>query len=87
MKTRSTLLGALAIVIGLAACGDDSPTVQDGSQTPDGPGPAANFTAYVIDLVKNHTDDPTPAAFSDFMSLPDPDGDANNVHAYDTLFQ
>ena len=85
MKLRSFCLAIVVVLV--SACGDDSPTVQDGSSTPDGPNPNATFTSYVIDLVKNHTGDTTPAPYADFMALPDPDGDANNVHAYDPLFQ
>ena len=72
----------------LAACGDDSPFVQkDGGPPGDGPNPNATFTSYVIDLVNNHGADVTPAPYSAFSALPDPDGDANNLTAYTSLFQ
>jgi len=90
MNQRSSLFGvAVVIAFGLAAgaCGGDNPTLQDAS-TPDASQPGgATLTSYVIDLVTNHSNDPTPAAYTDFSTLPDPDGDTNNVHAYDTLFQ
>ena len=44
------------------------------------------LTSYVIDLVQNHTSDTTPAAYAEFSSLPDPDGDTNNTAAYSSLF-
>ncbi len=82
MRSRFVLLG-LAVAIGLGACGDDTPYVpKDGG----GPPPGATFTDFVIDLVNNHTTDPTPAPYSDFMAQPDPDGDNNNTAAYDSLF-
>ncbi|MEO8846567.1 MAG: hypothetical protein ABI591_20080 [Kofleriaceae bacterium] len=87
MKLRSNLLG-LAMAIGLtaAACGDDSPFVpDDGNGSGSGSG-AATFTSFVLDLVTNHTTDPTPADYSTFKDLPDPDGDTNNGSAYDSLF-
>jgi|SRR5580704_8624421 hypothetical protein len=89
VKLRSRLLGG-AIAVGLAlassACGDDSPYVpQDGPGS--GSGGAGTLTAFVIDLVENHSNDPTPAAYTDFATLPDPDGSANNTAAYSSLFQ
>jgi hypothetical protein len=88
VKLRSRLLGG-AIAVGLAlassACGDDSPYVpQDGPGS--GSGMPGTLTAFVIDLINNHTDDPTPAAYTDFATLPDPDGSANNTAAYSSLF-
>lgn len=81
MKRHFSLF-AIVFGLGLAACGDDTPYVQDGG------GPqAGSYTAFVIDLVTNHTDDPMPADYAVFSGLPDPDADANNVTAYDSLFQ
>lgn len=88
MKLRSSLLG-LAIAVGLgltaAACGDDSPFVP-GDGNGSGSGSGATFTSFVLDLVNNHTADPTPTAYSTFEDLADPDGDTNNGSAYDSLF-
>ncbi len=39
-----------------------------------GSGSAATLTSFVIDLIDNHSTDPTPAPFSAFSALPDPDG-------------
>ena len=90
MKLRSSLLGlALCAGLGLAAaaCGDDTPFVpSDGQGSGSGSGSNATFTAYVIDLVTNHSMDQTPAAYTDFKDLPDPDGDSNDGSAYDSLF-
>jgi hypothetical protein len=81
MNLRSRLLG-ITIGFGLAACGDDSPYV------PQDAGPEEQtFTKLVIDLINNHTDDPAPVAYEAFKDVPDPDGDNNNVNAYDGLFQ
>ena len=86
-------LGFLACGLLLAvACGSnnnggkmDAPP--DSKVFMDGSGSAsATFTTFVIDLVLNHGSDATPAAFASFQNLPDPDGDTNNVHAYDSLF-
>jgi hypothetical protein len=74
----------LAIGMGLAlsACGpDDHLTVGDA-----GP-PGNTLTSYVIDLINNHTSDPTPRPYAEFSTLPDPDGDTNNTAAYGSLFQ
>jgi hypothetical protein len=84
------LLG-IALVCGLglasAACGDDTPFVPKDDAGIDAPNPAATFTTFVLDLVNNHTNDPTPATYDSFKDLPDPDGDANNTTAYQSLFQ
>ena len=88
---------ALVLVVALAACGNDHPTV-----TPDGSGPTADapnsggsdggmmpetLTAFVVDLVTNHTTaTELPQPYSAFSSLPDPDGSANNTAAYQSLF-
>jgi hypothetical protein len=82
---RSSLL-ALAIGILLAACGDDHPYVPgdsgSGSNMPPG-----TLTDFVIDLIQNHSNDPAPADYSTFATLPDPDGSNNNGSAYSSLFQ
>jgi hypothetical protein len=84
MRARSHFLG-FAVVLGLGACGDDTPYVpKDGG--PDAAEPAKTLTTFVIDLVQNHSSDQTPAAYSDFKDLPDPDGDNNTTTAYDPLF-
>lgn len=87
----------LGLVLAAGACGDDNPQLAtdapkpiDGATTDgmiDGSMPNANFTTFVIDLVKNHSADPTPVPFATFSTLADPDQTANNVHAYDSLFQ
>lgn len=82
MKLRLTLLGLLA-ACALGACGDDTPYVPQ--DAPPGGG-AGTYTAFVIDLVMNHGSDATPAPFTAFSTLPDPDGDANNQAAYAGLF-
>ena len=82
MQLRLTLLSIL-VACGLGACGDDTPYVPQ-----DGPGGGSGtYTAFVIDLVMNHSNDATPAAYATFSTLPDPDGDANNQAAYAGLFQ
>lgn len=85
---------ALALVVALVSCGDDlrpSVTGNDGGGGSDAPPdtpPAATFTTFVLDLVKNQTADNTqPKPFADFSTLPDPDGDNNNLDAYKSLFQ
>ena len=70
----------LAIVCGLAACGpEDHLTVGDANGSD-----SATLTSYVIALVQ--TTDGAPRPYSEFASLPDPDGDANNTAAYGRLF-
>ena len=47
----------------------------------------AGMTGFVIDLIDHHTaDDALPVAYERFASLPDPDGDANDLDAYASLF-
>jgi hypothetical protein len=62
-------------------CGDDSPYVPQ-----DAPPEEQTLTKFVIDLIDNHSQDPAPAAYDAFKDLPDPDGDNNNVTAYQGLF-
>ena len=81
---RSSLL-ALAIGILLAACGDDHPYVPGDSGSGSNMQPGT-LTDFVIDLIENHSNDPTPAAYSTFATLPDPDGSNNNGSAYSILF-
>jgi len=84
VKSFACLLFVALTALG-AACGDDHPFVPE-----DGPGSgstAATFTDFVVDLVMNHTDDPTPVPYDSFANLPDPDGSANNGSAYGSLFQ
>jgi hypothetical protein len=85
-----SVLALLAVAVLAAACGDDNPSLAnpDGNGPgSDGGGPNATLTSYVIDLVMNHTtatDMPKP--YTDFSTLPDPDGDMNNGSAYAPLF-
>ena len=89
------LLAAVALTLGIAACGDDG----GGGDNTDGPRPdadntdamdvdappAVTLTSYVIDLVANQTVGNTnPRAYTDFSTLPDPDTD--NPAAYNALF-
>ena len=60
---------------------DDSSGASGGSARPGG------MTGFVIDLIDQHThDDAPPVAYERFASLPDPDGDANNLGAYASVF-
>jgi hypothetical protein len=86
---------ALALALSAAACGDDSPNVpSDSPTTPPGDGSGSGsgsdnptLTSYVIDLVMNHTvATETAHAYTEFSTLPDPDGTANNGSAYSSLF-
>ena len=80
---------ALALLIALAACGDNIKVTSDGAAGSDsGMNPSTNLTTYVTDLVLNHTTATDIAKpYTDFSTLPDPDGDANNGSAYSALFQ
>ena len=92
---------ALAAVLAAAACGGNSSNGgQDATPPPGGsdanpggsdggvtPPPAQTLTAYVIDLVMNHTTaTDLPRPFTEFATLTDPDGSANNLTAYQSLF-
>ena len=93
----SALLWAL---VAAAACGgnnngpgqDAPPPPPPGSDANPGsdappPPPTATLTSYVIDLVTNHTTaTDLPRPFTEFASLPDPDGANNNLTAYQSLF-
>lgn len=86
----------LAICLGAGACGSDRQDDSTGSSAdPEGdssgaPGAPARpeaMTGFVIDLIAQHTrDDAPPVAYERFASLPDPDGAANNVDAYASMF-
>ena len=81
---------ALALLIALAACGDNNKVTSDGNGpgSDSGVGPNATLTTYVTDLVLNHTTaTDVSKPYTDFSTLPDPDGDANNGSAYAPLFQ
>lgn len=92
MKKVAILLG-----LALAACGDDNPSTKDASPgqdttmmnpdaAPDGGNPNANFTTFVIDLVKNHTNSTeAPVAFTTFSTLADPDA-TSTTNPYASLF-
>lgn len=83
---------ALVLLVALAGCGDDAPTkMPDGGMDPDGMTDGGTeemtLTSYVKDLVLNQTTSTAmPRPYSEFSSLPDPDGDANNGSAYSSLF-
>ena len=69
----------VGLVIALGACGGDhSPATEDGGTGTDGgsnqpPPPSETFTAFVTDLINNHTaDDTQPVAYESFATLPDP---------------
>lgn len=83
-------LALLVVATLAAACGDDNPSIGGDSGTDSGSGsnmPPATLTSYVIDLVMNHTTaTDLPKPYTDFSTLPDPDGDMNNGSAYDPLF-
>jgi len=93
----SKLLGAacIALLAVVAACGDDkgpatpdAPNVIVDAPTVDAPVTPTTLTTFVIDQIKNHTNDTGAAVpFATFGTLPDPDGDSNNTAAYTSLFQ
>jgi hypothetical protein len=79
----------LLLVLGVAACGDDSGDgTTPGIDAPveiDAPVGGDTFTSFVIDLVTNQTAGNTdPRPFADFSGLDDPDQD--NAGAYTSLF-
>lgn len=90
----------LMLGLGAIACGDNKVTPDAPPQPQkdaaidspmiDAPMPPMTFTTYVIDLVKNHTDNGPSRAFTEFSTLPDPDGTSNNGNGtqgvYNTLF-
>lgn len=83
------MLCGLLLGVGLAACGDNKGVVPDGPVvTIDAPVVAATLTTFVIDQIKNNTNDMAlPVTFATFATLPDPDGNTNNLTAYASLFQ
>ena len=82
--SRFAWIAAITAVV-LAACGgksdqpDATPPAPDAMQPPTG-----TLTAYVIDLVVNHSAEPAARPFAEFATLPDPDQD--NPGAYAALF-
>jgi hypothetical protein len=91
----------LALVLALAAigaCGDDNPSTGTDAPAPGsdagsnagsdgGTQPPETLTAFVIDLVTNHTTaTDLPQPYSAFSSLADPDATMNNLAAYQSLF-
>ena len=82
-------LALLVVATLAAACGDDNPSLggSDGMGSGSGSGSNTTLTSYVIDLVTNHTTATELAKpYTDFSTLPDPDGDMNNGSAYAPLF-
>lgn len=87
---------AAVLALCLAACGPDrrhdsagsSSDRQDDSAGASGaPDRPRGLTGFVIDLIDRHTrDDAPPVAYERFASLPDPDGDANKLDAYASMF-
>lgn len=82
---RATLAAVLAVCVGACASSSDrkgdSPGASGGSDSP------AGMTDFVLDLIDHHTaDDALPVAYERFASLPDPDGDANYLDAYASVF-
>lgn len=84
---------ALGLLLAVTACGDNLPGGPGGSGSDggdDGGVTAKNLTTFVVDLIKNHTDDQAPpVAFDEFSTLSDPD--LNDIDpktgGYATLFQ
>ena len=93
----------LAALVAAAACGGNNNNGQDATPPPlpgsdanpgsgsDGgpppPPPAQTMTAYVIDLVTNHTTaTDLPRPYAEFSTLADPDSAMNNLAAYQSLF-
>lgn len=91
----------LALILALAAlgaCGDDNPSTSSDAAAPGsdagsnagsdgGIQPPETLTAFVIDLVQNHTTaTDLPQPYSAFATLADPDATMNNVAAYQSLF-
>jgi len=87
------LRACLVIALFGAACGDNRTVVVvdardqlDGATDPDAP-PASTLTAFVIDLIENHSEDlPAPAPYGAFAILPDPDAGDDDYSAYAQLF-
>lgn len=75
---------AVVLPLVLAACGPDDhlKVGGDAGMGSDAGPPTANLTTYVIDLINHHSSDTAPRPYSEFGSLPDPDGDSNNTAAY-----
>lgn len=81
---RRYIFGLIATVAAMS-CGPSGSS--DDEKHTEGDGLASSFTAFVIDLIEENTVDDAPAVpGSTFLSLPDPDGDSNNVSAYRQLF-
>lgn len=78
--TRLVLIAAVV----LAACGGHSDQPDATPPPPDATPPGTTLTAYVIDLVVNHSGDTAARPFAEFATLPDPDQD--NPGAYASLF-
>lgn len=73
-------LFALVLASACSTEGSSSASTED-----DDDGMNGTFTAFVIDLIENHTNETEePVAFEMFASLPDPDVD--NLDAYVALF-
>lgn len=92
----------LAALVAAAACGGNNNNGQDAAPppppgsdanpgsdagNPPPPPPAQTLTAYVIDLVTNHTTaTDLPRPYAEFSTLADPDSAMNNLAAYQSLF-
>ena len=88
-------VAVLSICLGACACGshrqDDSAgsdrrgDSSGASGAPDRPG---DLTGFVIELIDQHTrDDAPPVEYERFAALQDPDGDADRLDAYASVFR
>lgn len=80
---RVILIAGLLLAVngceGTSTDSDDSPGTNDET--------SGTFTAFVIDMVNNHTvDDGAAMDYATFEMLPDPDGDSSNIDAFRSLF-
>ncbi len=65
----------------------DGTTIDGNIDAPDGGGPGATFTSFVIDQITNRTANNTDAVpFTDSATLPDPDLAATDNTPYAILF-
>ena len=95
-KALVVLLAVAALVVSGAGCGDNIKLCNgvdcpDANQNPDGAPDGdigSDFTAFVLDLVNNHTNPPTedPAPYASFETLVDVDLNDDDYSAYSSLF-